>query len=341
MAGLQIPLKAGAAGTAVAYDTTVDGSYSVYSAALKDYPVANAFVDTGVTSQEKWGLQVTARATQNNAWKAQLTYGTNSGTGALALNSLTYPFTRTIARLESGNIQTMMYLNGFPTINFDESGNKISTVKNAGGSATSICSGTQNTKGYVTTNTNKFLAVCDGVTLKTYPVDANYVVTSNTPAGTATVPLASFAWVVAAKNQYIWVASTYMSGASAHSTQFKGQLYSISTSGVLSAVGAQVAIFTTPTGPDTGNGTASRLCSTGSYVAANVCHLIMSGVDVAMNNPATQSSGGHLYNTVDLTNVTVFTTTAVKQVSDIGIATDWAGATIGGACLNVGYDGSF
>lgn len=74
MPGLQIPMKTSSSGGAVAYDTAVDGSYSVYNAAIKNYPVANAFVDGSDTSQEKWGLQVTARTTQNNAWKTQLTY---------------------------------------------------------------------------------------------------------------------------------------------------------------------------------------------------------------------------------------------------------------------------
>lgn len=74
MAGLQIPLKAGSGSSAVAYDTAIDGSYSVYNATIKNYPVANAFLDGANTSQEKWGLQVTNRATQNTAWKAQLTY---------------------------------------------------------------------------------------------------------------------------------------------------------------------------------------------------------------------------------------------------------------------------
>lgn len=140
-------MKTSATSGSVAYDTAVDAAYTVYNATLKDYPVANAFVDGANTSQVKWGLQIAARATQNTAWKAQLTYGVASGTGALAPYSITYGFARTISKLEAGNIQTMFYQNGFPTVHFDETLNSISTVRNGGTTAnTAITTGTQNVK---------------------------------------------------------------------------------------------------------------------------------------------------------------------------------------------------
>ena len=74
-------------------------------------------------------MQVTARSTQNNAWKTLLTYGVGSGTGAFALYSITYGFTRTISKLESGNVQTMFYQNGYTTLDFDETNSKIGNVK--------------------------------------------------------------------------------------------------------------------------------------------------------------------------------------------------------------------
>ena len=54
MAVLNLPMKTSASSSAVAYDTALDAAYSVYTAVIKNYPVANAFVDTGNTSQEKW-----------------------------------------------------------------------------------------------------------------------------------------------------------------------------------------------------------------------------------------------------------------------------------------------
>lgn len=53
-----IPLKASSGGgsSAANYSTTVDSSYSIYNAQLKNYPVTNAFIDVN-TSQEKWGIQ--------------------------------------------------------------------------------------------------------------------------------------------------------------------------------------------------------------------------------------------------------------------------------------------
>jgi len=67
-------MKTSSSGGAVAYDTAVDGSYSVYNATMKNYPVANAFLDGSDTSQEKWGLSSSNRTTQTNAWKTQLSY---------------------------------------------------------------------------------------------------------------------------------------------------------------------------------------------------------------------------------------------------------------------------
>ena len=66
-----IPLKASSGGgsSAANYSTTVDSSYSIYNAQLKNYPFTNAFTDVNI-SQEKWGLQgITERTAQNNIWK--------------------------------------------------------------------------------------------------------------------------------------------------------------------------------------------------------------------------------------------------------------------------------
>lgn len=171
-------------------------------------------------------------------------------------------------------------------------------------------------------------------------MDANYAVTSSTPAGTATVPNCVDGWVVAAKGIYIWVVSLIQTPTgTAKNNQWKGQLYSISTAGVLSTVGAQVVIYTSPNGVDTGEGMYGRLNGLGSYVVNNVSHVISSAVAQSGNQPNAMRS--RIYNTVDLATVTVFTTTAVKQESVGANNSDYLGIGIAKACLNVGYDGSF
>lgn len=338
MAGLQIPLKAGASGAAVAYDTAVDGSYNIFSAALKNYPVTNAFVDGADTSQEKWGLQVTNRTAQNNIFKGQLSYGVASGTGALSRKSITYPFTKTIVSLDSGNVQTAIYQNGFPTVTLDET-NKVILNTKTGGYATAVGSSSDDKVGFVATNTNKFLCVGNsGGVVKVYSVNANYAVTglasSFTISGRRT-------WVVAAKNQYVWVVSCLAYGGGAGYDQiWYGGLYSCSSAGVLTLVGSEVTLGTVTNGNQ--QSISNQLTALGSYVVANTCHLFCEGT----------ASGNYgmrirFYNTINMSTVSGFTTTQVKVESANGLAGNgtsvWSWFNYGYTGyynLNVGFDGT-
>lgn len=104
--------------SAASYEDVIDSSYLIYSASLKNYPVASAFVSTisANESQEKWGLQIPSRTLQNDARKTELSFNAASGATALSLHSITWPFESALSNLDTASIQTGLYLNGYATV---------------------------------------------------------------------------------------------------------------------------------------------------------------------------------------------------------------------------------
>lgn len=299
---IAIPLKTtSSGGSAAAYDTVVDATYSVYNAALKDYPVTNAFTDGADTSVTKWGLQSTNRTTQNNIFKGHLSHTTAAGTSALSLKSITYPFTRTISSLDSGNVQTMFYQNGLPTVKFNTTNKNISNVY-VGGYATAIGGSTRNKNIFIASSGgNRFAVQADSSgNVYTYSLNANNAVTGL--AQTLAIS-GRRAWVIAAKNQYVWVVTMHFTGnTNTDAYRIYGRLYSVSSTGVLTLVGSEVSILSLNQG--NGAGSSSFSSAVGSYVINNTAHLI---VDIVGGSSYSTKHQG--YHTVDLATVSAFTFT--------------------------------
>lgn len=333
MSGLSIPLKTGSSATAVAYDTAIDGAYSIYNATIKNYPVANAFVDGADTSQEKWWLQVSARATQNNAWKAQLSFGVTSGTGVLSRRSITYPFGRTISKIDDASIQAWFYWRWQSTVTFNESTNVLAASR--WWTNTSVTWRFQ--KSYIATSGgNKFAIMADGSGIYSYAVSATGVLTTWTVLSTQTIPFTptlvgiqfqSSCFIAAVKWQFIWWIKLSKDGQGSWWGIFRvhKQLFSIDSAWVMTTVWSQEndTVFTFAS-----NGSNTANFNSWSYTVNNTAHLVslhgIAGPDRSAN-----------YHTIDLTNTSAFADTLIK--------TDNASTTLFTAytwLVNVWYDGT-
>lgn len=320
------------------YDTTIDGLYNIYNATLKNYPVANAFVDGSDTSQEKWWLQITSRATQNNTWKTQLSYGVSSGTGNVSTKSITYPFTSTIKQIDSATIAYGIYQRA-STLTFNETTNKITNVKGIASFSGILTSWYQNKSYVASAGWNKFVVVGDSTNIKVYPISATGDITSATPTDTKTIAYTpSFGIhisrhdIVAAKWQYVWAIRSIEDWNPGNSVYFRSicQLYSISSSGVLTAVWPTQTIWAWSISWAISNTPASVWVW--SYVANNIAHVI--SLFWTYNANATYRNS---YKTIDLSNITVFTFTLVRADEWFGTSSlpswfNWA--------LNVWYNGT-
>lgn len=347
MAWLSIPLKVWSGASAVAYDTAVDGSYNIYNATLKNYPVANAFVDGSDTSQEKWWLQITSRATQNNAWKTQLSYGVSSGTGNVSTKSITYPFTSTIKQIDSATIAYGIYQRA-STLTFNETTNKITNVKGIASFSGILTSWYQNKSYVASAGWNKFVAIGDSTNIKVYPISATGDITSATPTDTKTISYtpvysgqAPRYHIVAAKGAYVWAWVYYTDvswGNGIHYYKAQFQLYSINSSGVLTAVGTSVAATL---------GSVSNLngynpwYGVWSYITNNTAHSIFLG---SSNDTLNQYfSRCNEYRTIDLSNTTIFTSTQIRSETTFANGAwqyvGWIPQQYSWS-INVGYNGS-
>lgn len=324
--------------TPSAYDTTVDGLYNIYNATLKNYPVANAFVDESDTSQEKWWLQITSRATQNNAWKAQLSYGVSSGTGNVSTKSITYPFTNTIKQIDSATIAYGIYQRA-STLTFNETTNKITNVNGIASFSGILTSWHQNKSYIASAGWNKFVVIGDSAGIKTYPVSATGDIISATPSDTKTIAYtpvysvyASRYDVVAAKWQYVWVIRSLEDWNFASSIFWRQfcQLYSISSSGVLTAVWVAQQVWTTSISGAIAN---TPTCMwVGSYVVNNTAHVVS-----LFGTYTSNVTYRNVYITVDLSTVSIFTLTVIKEVEWFGTSLLPSGYSWS---INVWYDNS-
>lgn len=338
MSGLSIPLKTGSSATAVAYDTAIDGAYNIYNATLKNYPVANAFTIWVDTSQEKWWLQISSRTTQNNAWKTQLTFGASSWTGNISTKSRTYNFANTITQIDNATIAYGIYQRN-STLTFNETTNKIANVKGIASVSGVLSWGYQN-KSYIASNGwNKFVIIGDSSGIKTYPVSATGDITSATPSDTKTIsytPIYSVYVsrydVVAAKGQYVWVMRSLEDWNFSNSIMWRQfcQLYSISSSGVLTAVWAPQQVWSTFISGAIANTPACMWV--GSYVVNNTAHTVS-----LFGTYTANVTYRNVYITVDLSTVSVFTLTVIKEVEWFGTSLLPSGYSWS---INVWYDGS-
>lgn len=231
MALFSLPLKTSGAGSSTpqTYDTTIDGTYNIYTATLKNYPVSNAFVSGAFTSQEKWGLQVSARSTQNSAWASQFSFGTTAGTGALSRDSLTYPFTKTISAVDSGSIQTFLYAKNHPRATFNESTKVIQTADDSG-----IPIADENVlyRRLFVANVGgaKWLIVPFSATqFRSYPLNGSYKATGTFVASTIANAQGSTT-IIGAKNNYVWAILNN------NFSSLIGVIYTVGVDGVLTEV---------------------------------------------------------------------------------------------------------
>lgn len=311
------------------YETLIDSLYRVYNATLKEYPIANAFVDGSDVSVAKWGLQSSNRTNQNNLFKGQYVPTILQGTGALSAKSITYQFARTLASLDTGNIQSNFYQAGLPTIQINETTKKIGSVKmvnfntNIGGDPMSFVA---------TSGGNKYLINCDGANLRSYSLDANYCITGL--AQTLSAFGGQRTWIIGAKNQYVWAVGVDYNATVAYQMTWYAQLYSMNSAGLLTAVGAKVTLIANS---QPSQQYISQNCGTlSSYIVNNVCHLHLDGWFYG-------NYGGRnrTYLTVDLNTVTVFTFTQIRneQINQqSGGIYSYFG--YGGGRAMAGYDGT-
>lgn len=322
-----IPLKASSGGgsSAANYSTTVDSSYSIYNAQLKNYPFTNAFTDVNI-SQEKWGLQgITERTAQNNIWKWQLSFGTTNGTGALSRHSITYPFTSNIKVLEDASIQTWFYTSPKSIVTFDETNNKI---VNNGASLGNFTDDIFQKKSYIATaGWNKFIIIAQyGApnNIAAFPIDANGAITSTTPTSTITTGQINIFWgsyilsynrpfVTAAKNDFIWAttfSSYYDPSPRNISVSTQSQIIQISPLWIMSLVGTVDADAVWPGTANTSATATSEVSAIGSYVDGNTAHVVWL---YHYNNSTGERLDARVYFTIDLSNTTTHTSTVITQ----------------------------
>jgi len=107
---------------AATYEDIIDGSLDLYSAQVKNYPVADAFTIWTDTSQEFWWLQwVSARNSQNSTRQWLLSFGIAQWTWNLSRKSIV-PMTSNIKEITDGNVRVWFYV-GWLDISLDWSYN--------------------------------------------------------------------------------------------------------------------------------------------------------------------------------------------------------------------------
>lgn len=228
--------------------------------------------------------------------------------------------------------------------NVNETVNGLDLVKSMAAFPSSMAD-KRNQKSYVATSPNgtKYMIVWGEGSIRSFVLGAtNYDVWSATPNGTYS--FTSFPWtptgnggswlnfanVVAAKGQYVWVAcvDTFLDATTppwnydaAASGLIRGYLFSIDNTGAFTLVGSALTISAQLTQSTTGwswhSTSGARYYACGSYVKNNTSYCYADYyVYFRDSYGATYPKGTvsiQIYFTVDLTNVTTFTGTAVNS----------------------------
>lgn len=180
MPSISIPALQSSGGAAADYNTTVDSKYNAYNIRVAAFNVADAFDEGLETSQARWGvMNLAARKGQNDIFYGQESINLITGTGALSANSITYPFTANVKKLESGQVRaavlfqdtlkgsifwinetTKLLENGFSTAgDFDHT--KLHSYRNT-------------VKSYILTHSaTDYLCIMEGTTVAIYSLDGN------------------------------------------------------------------------------------------------------------------------------------------------------------------------
>lgn len=193
------------------FQGAVDALYNIFTARLRSYPVADAFVSNADTSQSKWGLQLTQRWIQNASWTQEESLGVASGNGALSVNSITYPFTRNIKKITSGQLSYSVMSSNWTILDANLATEELDNPRSAssatppiyggyGGAQQAVYTNTQQTTYIATSAWNKFMFIhISGTDYKIVEINATnyaYIREVSTHADEG---------LLGALNQYYWV----------------------------------------------------------------------------------------------------------------------------------------
>ena len=305
---------------ASSYWSVIDLGYQVYTPRLLQFNIPGAFTSWSDISQAEWGIANTgSRHSQNNAWNSQYAQASVSWSSTLNVYSVTRNFTTSIKSINAAVIRFSIFDSNSSEkcLTLDDTNKRFSAVTNSG-NAGSVVSNTQKPKWFIATNTNNFLIVCDGSTIKSIPCDVN----GNIIAWTInTATYRSSCCVVAAIGQYVWI-FWWDLGWGGWISWFNGQLYSVSSSWVLSTVWSNITLWN----QGLWNNTVVNIYLS-SYVKNNSWYLYWYVVN---GNGAVSAEISGL---VDLSNTSAFTWTTWHNLS--GFPLSW---WITSANMNVWFD---